>query len=53
MIIYREKSGKRSHVCWGVGEISRTCQRPGMGRVPRWSKGVILAEIPSSVDIDP
>jgi hypothetical protein len=29
------------------------CQRPGMGKGPRRSKEVILAEIPSSGDMDP
>jgi hypothetical protein len=28
-----------------IGAISRTCQRPGMGRGPRGSLGATLAEI--------
>ena len=46
-IICREsrEERRRSAGEWG---ISRTCQRPGMGRGPKGGKGVTLAEIPRS-----
>ena len=32
----------------GVGGTSRTCQKPGMGRGLRGTKGASLTEVPSS-----